>query len=459
MSTDTIVALASPRGVGAINVLRMSGARAVECLRKILSEEKAAEDFAPRRIYLRRLHDNLFLDHALLTVFPAPHSYTGDDVVEIYCHGGEIIANRIIEALLRHGCRLAEAGEFTRRAVENGKLDLLQAEAIGDLINAESAGAADIALRQLDGELSSKIKSFREQLIRIAALLELELDFSEEDVRFADRQEIDEMLTGIIESIKQLLGTYEKGRGLRGGIRVAIVGKPNVGKSSLLNAIVGSERAIVSEHPGTTRDFIEEAVRIGGNAFRFIDTAGIRRAKEEIEQEGIARTKRRIHDADILLFVIDDANPLDELDEAIGRECRSAADGDALKKIIMVRNKIDIAQRARLPESIGIEREVSISALSGKGIDQLLQTISEIARKNFFPEQKDIFITNLRQKQALEKSLDDLRLAQVSATNKLSGEFIARDLRAAADELAGLIGEITSDHILDELFAHFCIGK
>ena len=457
MSTETIVALASPSGVGAINVLRISGSRAFECAGKILHKDEQ-ENFEPRRVYLRRLQDESLLDRALIIFFPGPNSYTGEDVVEIHCHGGEVISNRIISALVRSGCRLAVAGEFTRRAVENGKMDLLQAEAVHDLIVAESPAAADNALRRLDGELSSKIKRLREQLIKIAALLELELDFAEEDVRFADRQEINERLTEITGNITQLLSTYEKGRGLRRGLRVAIVGKPNVGKSSLLNAIVGSERAIVSAQPGTTRDFIEEAVQIGDMRFRFIDTAGIRHSQEEIENEGIIRTRRRIQDADILLFVLDAARPYDDLDEEIYKECSSASEVETRKKIIIVKNKIDLDQKNSLA-SLPAEAEISISALKKQGVDRLQELISKIAKQYFSAEQKEVFISNLRQKDALEKALEFIRLAQQSSIDMLSGEFISRDVRAAADELAGLVGEITNDQILDELFANFCIGK
>jgi len=456
---DTIVALASPSGVGAINVLRLSGGRAFECARKILHQENEIDSFEPRRVYLRKLRDENLLDRALIIFFPGPNSYTGEDVVEIHCHGGEVISNRIISALIRHGCRLAVAGEFTRRAVENGKMDLLQAEAVHDLILAESPAAADNALRQLDGELSTKIRLLREQLIKIAALLELELDFAEEDIRFAEHREIDDKLKQVSAAVQQLLSTYEKGRGLRRGLRVAIIGKPNVGKSSLLNAIVGSERAIVSSQPGTTRDYIEEVVEIGKIRFRFIDTAGIRKSDEEIEQEGIARTKRRIQDADILLFVLDVASTFDEHDHEISRECEMACAADISKKIILVKNKIDLEKKLNGEVVPKAEEIVSISALSKQGVDELLRTISTIAQKYFSAIQDEVFITNLRQKNALDKALGFIQFAMQSSGNKLSGEFIARDLRAAADELAGLLGEITSEHILDEIFANFCIGK
>lgn len=459
MNHDTIVALASPAGMGAIQVIRISGSRATDVLRKLLPGDRSHDRLEPRRVYLRKLHDGFFLDQVLLTFFAAPQSYTGEDVVEIYCHGGEVAAQRIISALLCHGARLAKAGEFTRRAVENGKMDLVQAEAVHDLIAAESPAAADNALRLLDGELSSKIRSLREQVIKLAALLELELDFAEEDVQFADRQEVEEKLAEIAAAIAHLLSTYEKGRGLQRGLRVAIVGKPNVGKSSLLNAIVGAERAIVSSQPGTTRDFIEEAVQIGQLRFRFIDTAGIRGSSEEIEKEGIARTKRRIQDADILLFVVDAAREYDQLDEEIYRECHAAAGADASKKILLVRNKIDLEAKTNHRVAITADGEIEVSALKSQGIDALLEMIALTAAKNFASAQKEVLVTNLRQKQALEKSLHYIQLARQSSTNKLSGEFIARDLRAAGEELAALVGEITNDQILDELFANFCIGK
>ena len=459
MNTDTIIALASPAGVGAISVLRISGGRALDSLRSILPADSSNARFEPRKLYFKKLQSDALLDRALLVFFQAPDSYTGEDVVEIFCHGGEVVASRIISALLQHGCRLAQPGEFTRRAVENGKMDLLQAEAIQDLITAESPAAADNALRQLDGVLSSKIKTLRDRLIQIAALLELELDFAEEDVQFADRREIDERLAEIAQTLDQLIRTYEQGRGLRKGLRVAIVGKPNVGKSSLLNAIVGEERAIVSSQPGTTRDFIEEPVQIGVMRFRFIDTAGIRHSTEEIEREGITRTKRRIQDADILLLLLDASNPYDEFDEAIVQECSAALAQDVNKKTILVHNKIDLTEKLNGHLEFVATAEAKISALKKEGIDGLLEMIAEIGKKFFSAQQSEVFITKLRQKQALENALNFIKFAQESSTKKLSGEFIARDLRAASNELGGLIGEITSEQILDELFANFCIGK
>jgi tRNA modification GTPase len=459
MNTETIVAPASPPGVGAISILRVSGPRAFECVRRLLSGEILKEAIQPRKMYLTKLADGELLDRAMVAFYPGPNSYTGENLVEIFCHGGEVISSSIISALQKHGGRLAGPGEFTRRAVENGKLDLLQAEAIHDLITAESPAAASNALRQLDGELSEKIEGLREPLIKLSALLELELDFAEEDVVFASRDEVARQLKEIVVTLDQLIHSYEKGRGLRSGLRVAIVGKPNVGKSSLLNAILGTERAIVSPHPGTTRDFIEEPAQIGALKFRFIDTAGIRHSAEGAEQEGIKRTKRRIQDAHILLFVVDAASPHDELDGAIAEECLDACTSDKTKKLILIYNKIDLNSRINGAWSVPCTGQVKISALKNEGIADLLQLIEKIANEQFFRQQAEVLITNLRQKQALEKARVSLAAAQESILNKLSGEFIARDLRAASDELASLIGAISSEEILDEIFANFCIGK
>ena len=459
MHSDTIVALATPPGQGAIGVLRVSGDRTFEHVRAMLPADSSTTTFEPRKMYLCNLQSDTILDQAMLVFFPAPNSYTGDDLAEIFCHGGEVVIGRIIEALVKQGCRLARPGEFTRRAFENGKLDLLQAEAIHDLVTAETPAAADNALRQLDGELSSKISTLRERLIRIAALLELELDFAEEDVEFADRREIHAGLAEIAETLDMLIQTYEKGRGLRKGLRVAIVGKPNVGKSSLLNAMVGQERAIVSSQPGTTRDFIEEQIRIASMSLRIIDTAGIRHSFDEIERQGVVRTRRRIRDADIILFMIDAASPQDDLDETIAQECIAACAEDRKKKLILVRNKIDLAGKRNGDLQLPKDGEVSISALTGDGLQDLFESIANLARRHFFDAQSSVCITNLRQKLALERALSFIRPAQESCANKMSGEFIARDLRAASEELGALIGEISSEQILDEIFANFCIGK
>ncbi len=459
MNTETIIAPASPPGVGAISILRISGPRAFDCVRRLLPAEFPTKDFQPRKMYLTKLTDGELLDRAMVVFYPEPNSYTGENLVEIFCHGGEVISSSIISALQKHDVRLAEPGEFTRRAVENGKLDLLQAEAIHDLITAESPAAASNALRQLDGELSTKIQRLREPLIKLSALLELELDFAEEDVEFASRDEVARQLNEIGATLDQLIHSYEKGRGLRSGLRVAIVGKPNVGKSSLLNAILGTERAIVSPHPGTTRDFIEEPAQIGALKFRFIDTAGIRRSAEGVEQEGINRTKRRIQDAHIILFVADATSPHDELDSAIAEECLAACADDRTKKLILIYNKIDLNSRVNGAWSLPSDGQAKISALKKEGIDQLLRLIEEIAKEHFFIQQTGVLITNLRQKEALEKAMVSLGAAQDTLSSKLSGEFIARDLRAASDELASLIGAISNEQILDEIFTNFCIGK
>lgn len=459
MSNDTIVALATPPGQGAIAVLRVSGERAFESVRALLSPAAAKKSFEPRKLYLCKLGNEVVLDHAMVAFFPAPDSYTGEDVAEVFCHGGEAVASRLIAAMFNLGCRLARPGEFTCRAVENDKMDLLQAEAVQDLVNAESIAAADNALRQLDGELSARIRNLRADLIHVAALLELELDFAEEDVDFAERQQIEHGLAAVAGSLRDLIGSYDKGRGLRRGIRVAIIGKPNVGKSSLMNALVGHERAIVSPQPGTTRDFIEEQVQIGGIWFRVIDTAGIRHALDDIEQHGLERTRLRIQDADVLVFMLDASSPKDEMDDAIAQECLVACDGDRHKKVIVVHNKIDLPGRLNGELSLQPTRKIRISALTGEGVPALMDTLAKLGKQDFVDQHNGVSITNLRQKNALERALGFVQQSQNSCGESMSGEFIARDLRAASDELGALVGEISSDVVLEEIFASFCIGK
>ena len=460
-STDTIVAQATAVGTGAIAMIRMSGPRAFDIVRRLLPAEQPGEVIEPRKLYLCRLQTDIPLDQAMLAFFRAPGSYTGEDMVEISCHGGEMVAPRVIEALGRLGARVAQPGEFTRRAVENGKLDLLQAEAIDQLVKAESPAAAENALRQLDGELSGRIRGLRQQLIDLAALLELELDFAEEDVEFAERKDMLAALSDLAERIAALLQSWEKGRGLRHGLRVAIVGKPNVGKSSLLNALLGESRAIVSSTPGTTRAFIDELVQLGNFRFRLIDTAGIRHAGDEIEKAGVERSRARIQDADILLLVVDGSSPSEAADAAIAQECEEALTQEGHKQILLIRNKTDLPQNKEENgrASLSARAEIRLSALTGRGIDHLRAALEKIAREDLANRPGEVCITTVRQKLALERALEYIHQGLQSCAQKLSAEFISRDLRAAGDELGLLIGEISSEQILDEIFAKFCIGK
>lgn len=459
MSNDTVVALATPPGQGAIAVLRVNGEQAFAAVRGLLPAGCASRAFEPRRLYLCKLGKETLLDQAMVAFYPAPNSYTGEDLAEVFCHGGQVVVTRIIAALVELGCRLARPGEFTRRAVEKGKLDLLQAEAVRDLVNAESPAAAHNALRQLDGELSAKIGKLRASLLQIAGLLEVELDFAEEDVEFADRRQIEDKLARLAATIENITATYDKGRGLRQGVRVAIIGKPNVGKSCLLNAMLGHERAIVSAQPGTTRDFIEEQIRAGGLLLRLIDTAGIRCSVDEIERQGLLRTRHRIEDADIILLVVDASIPTDELDDAAAQECESACTRDPRKKVLVVRNKIDLPVRLNGGLSLPRSSEISVSALTGEGVPTLLETVSDLAKPDFAGQSNGVCITNVRHKVALERALDSIHDAQESCAKRMSAEFVARDLRSASDELGVLVGEISSELILDEIFANFCIGK
>jgi tRNA modification GTPase len=457
---DTIAAISSPPGRGAIVCVRVSGKSAFAVVARLLEKNKSIESFSPRTLQRAWLVDKegSRLDQATLARYIAPNSYTGEDLVEIFCHGGKWVPALIIENLCQDGCRLAEPGEFTRRAFFNNKLDLIQAEAVEDIIAAESPASLQNALHHLEGQFSERMRQLRQRLLHTCALLELGLDFSEEDVEFADRAQLQTELEGLEKEITFLLASFQRGQALKDGWRVAIIGKPNVGKSSLMNMLLRQDRVIVSSIPGTTRDTVEDSFMLDGQRFRLIDTAGIRMSHDEIEQQGILRSRRAAEEAHIILFVSDQSQPADHFDEAIVVECSRFANDATGKKIIFIRNKSDLPKASnivRLP--FLFEAELETSAQTGAGIAELERALCAIT--NDTNQSGEVVLTNLRHKQCLEKALAALHCAKKSLDENLSAEFVAADLREVIHQIGVLVGEVTTEDILGEIFSHFCIGK
>lgn len=450
MKEDTIVALATPAGVGAISVIRISGPNSFSAIDNIFYGKVKIETAASHTLHYGDIknEDDEHIDDVLASVFRAPNSYTGEDSVEISTHGNPIITQKIIELLISNSdVRLAEPGEFTKRAFLNNRIDLAKAEAVADIISSRTEASFRGARNQLDGMLSNKVNVLRSQLLNSSSFIELELDFVEEDIEFVNQDELLKRIDGIIIEIDTLMESYEFGRVIRDGVNVAIVGRPNVGKSSLLNYILKESRAIVSEIPGTTRDVIREEVSIGGILFRLFDTAGIRISEDSIEKEGILRSQETVRNSDIIIF----------LEDALRPESRDLFT-DLLNfttpdKIINVINKIDLNKEGLR------DTDVKISAKTGEGIDILFKALIEKAIGNENYTEKTAIVTNQRHHNCLKKSRENLIHARESILQKMSGEFISVDLRNAEMNLAEIIGEVTSDDILNNIFMKFCIGK
>ncbi|MBI2619107.1 MAG: tRNA uridine-5-carboxymethylaminomethyl(34) synthesis GTPase MnmE [Ignavibacteriales bacterium] len=465
-SDDTIVAIATPPGEGGISVVRLSGPEAIPFASKGFSGKGKLAKARSHTAHFGRFHDQdgHTIDDVVVTLFREPRSYTGQDVVEISCHGGVFITRRILEAFLRLGVRLAAPGEFTKRAFLNGKIDLSQAEAVADLIHAKSGRSHKASLRQLNGELSKRITDLRSKLIEITGLLELELDFVEDGLEFADKKKIEEQMTGAVAQIGGLLATYKTGRLYREGVKVVLAGMPNVGKSSLLNALLRENRAIVTDIPGTTRDTIEEDLIIQGLMFKVVDTAGLRETVDQIEQEGVRRSHDQVRISDLLLLVLDVSRPLgaeelamaERLVRDLKRESRPA---------ILVLNKIDLGENLNGEISNSLARiesneVVKVSALTGKGIKDLEEALFRTAMQSGMHfEDMSVTVTNTRHYDALRRARESLLLAIESQRNGESGEFVAVDLRAALDSLGEITGVVTTDDILNDIFSRFCVGK
>ncbi|MBT8297436.1 MAG: tRNA uridine-5-carboxymethylaminomethyl(34) synthesis GTPase MnmE [Maribacter sp.] len=469
LPSDTIVALATPSGAGAIAVIRVSGKKAITIANSVFKSVHG-KDLTKQKSHTILLGHiiagNRTLDEVLISIFKGPHSYTGEDVIEISCHGSPYIQQQIIQLLLRKGCRMADAGEFTLRAFLYGKLDLSQAEAVADLISSENEASHQIAMQQMRGGFSNEIKVLRDELLNFASLMELELDFAEEDVEFADRTKFKELLNRIQAVLKRLIDSFAVGNVIKNGIPVAIAGEPNVGKSTLLNALLNEERAIVSEIAGTTRDAIEDEMTVGGIGFRFIDTAGIRETEDVVENIGIKKTFEKISQAQVVLFLHSAEEfrnaeiNLKSLQQEVGKIASKHPD----KPLVILVNKCDILnpeEKAKLATMLSnVEGSIFqlISAKTGEGIEAvknlLLNFVNTGALRN-----NETIVTNTRHYDALLKALEEVQKVQDGLDNSIPGDLLAIDIRQALYHFGEITGEISSDDLLDNIFANFCIGK
>lgn len=456
---DTIVALATPAGVGALAVIRLSGRQAIPIAETLTSKKLAALDTKTLKSYqlfytkICYPDTNKVLDEVMLSVYHAPRSFTGEDIIEFCCHGSPFIIKELLRLILEKGARIAQAGEFTQRGFLHGKMDLAQAEGIADLIIADSAAAHQLAISQMRGGFSTKIKQLREDIIRLAALLELELDFSEEDVEFADRTDLRRQVITLQNIIQQMAASFRLGNVMKNGFPVAIVGKPNAGKSTLLNAIIDEDRAIVSTIAGTTRDTIEEQKNINGICFRFIDTAGLRETEDAIEKLGIARTLKKIQEAQCILYLFDaQTTSLPELQEA-------EIDIQAYQiPYYLVGNKIDLVATEKLKVFESNARFLAISAHTKQNLSQLEDALSaHVQAMNVHESQ--IIVSNARHLHCLQNAANALQIVCNAIDSHLPTEMIASDLREAIYQLGEIVGEVTNNDLLDFIFSKFCIGK
>lgn len=461
---DTIVALATPSGAGAIAVIRLSGEKAINIATQIF-ESVSGKELTKQKthtVHLGHIKDgSRILDEVLATVFKNPNSYTGEDTVEFSCHGSSFIQQEIIQLCLRKNARMASPGEFTLRSFLNGKMDLSQAEAVADLISSDSAASHQLAIQQMRGGFSSEIAALRAELLNFASLIELELDFAEEDVAFANRDDFQKLITKISFVLKRLIDSFATGNVLKNGIPVAIVGQPNVGKSTLLNALLNEQRAIVSDIAGTTRDSIEDEISIGGIAFRFIDTAGIRETTDTIESLGIKKTFEKIDQAQVVVFLIDSSRlflgekAILNLQIEIGKIKNKYPQ----KALIVVANKADtITSKEKTQLKDSIESLQLIAAKTGQGVEDLKTSLLEFVNTGALKNNQTI-VTNTRHYDALLKALEEINRVQEGIDEGLSGDLMAIDIRQALYYFGEITGEITNDDLLGNIFANFCIGK
>lgn len=465
INQDSIVALATPSGAGAIAVIRISGEDAIAIGARVF-QSVSGKDLARQKTHTIHLghivEEEKIYDQVLVSIFKGPNSYTGENTVEFSCHGSTYIQQQIIQLLLRKGCRMAQAGEFTLRAFLNGKLDLSQAEAVADLINSDNEASHQIAMQQMRGGFSNEIAKLREELLNFASLIELELDFAEEDVEFADRTQFYELLNRIEFVLKRLIDSFAVGNVIKNGIPVAIVGEPNVGKSTLLNALLNEERAIVSDIAGTTRDTIEDELVINGMAFRFIDTAGIRETKDVVESIGIKKTFEKIEQAQVVLYLFESLKFKAQSSEYI-TEIEKVKNKYPLKPLVVVINKVDLLSDDEIEnirkqlETLNVKLE-TISAKEKTGIEdlknQLLSFVNTGALRN-----NETIVTNTRHYDSLIKALEEIQKVNYGLQTNLPSDLMAIDIREALYHFGNITGEVTNDELLGNIFANFCIGK
>ncbi|MEX0660324.1 MAG: tRNA uridine-5-carboxymethylaminomethyl(34) synthesis GTPase MnmE [Balneolaceae bacterium] len=457
-----IAAIATPVGEGGIAVIRVSGKGAFE---KVTScfRGKDLTNVDSHTVHFGKIikKDGRIVDEVLATVFRSPKSYTGEDTVEISCHGGVLVTQSVLETILEQDVRPAEPGEFTQRAFLNGKLDLDQAEAVADLIHAKSIKAVDAANQQLEGRLGRHIKIFRQQIIDATAMVELELDFIEEDVEFANKEQLHKLLSDLDEEIGNLLDTYETGRLVKDGVKTVFIGRPNAGKSTLLNTLIGSERAIVTEIAGTTRDTIDADWSYDGLLFKLIDTAGLRDTEDIIEAEGVKRSQKAFEEADLVVYLKDLSLPFDseEREEIAGFQKRAAE-----TPFLLIGTKLDLNSKpdrrsdAENPEE-RIHYDLKISAINNTNIDDLKKVMKQRALENKDYDTSSILVTSSRHRDGLQKARENVNRAIHALDQGMTGDFLAIDLRAALKDLGAITGEITNEDILSSIFSRFCIGK
>ena len=465
MNQDTICAIATAQG-GAIGSIRVSGPEAITITGRIFTPAKSGKLLSEQKPYTltfgRIYNGEEMIDEVLVSLFRAPHSYTGEDSTEITCHGSSYILQQVMQLLIKNGCRMAQPGEYTQRAFLNGKMDLSQAEAVADLIASSSAAIHRLALSQMRGGFSKELTTLREKLLNFTSMIELELDFSEEDVEFADRSALRRLADEIEEVIARLANSFSVGNVIKNGVPVAIIGETNAGKSTLLNVLLNEDKAIVSDIHGTTRDVIEDTVNIGGITFRFIDTAGIRETSDTIESLGIERTFQKLDQAEIVLWMIDSADAISQLtllSDKILPRCEH-------KQLILVFNKVELINEtqknelvSQFSEHIGSEIEsIFISAKQRLHTDELQQRLVAAAHLPTVT-QNDVIVTNVRHYEALTRALDAIHRVQEGLDANISGDFLSQDIRECIFHLSDIAGEVTNDMVLQNIFAHFCIGK